>query len=175
MAVWPAKFSDITPQVLQYFWKPVIPFGKVTLIQGDTGIGKTSLILKILADVSNGYVAFGNSGGLYHSCGAYFANYEKWMSWPEEVQDLVRAAFRKGGRFNCERDVAATEEFALSEQEAGKVINRIVEADMQPWYDLGQESLELWKADVEEMGLDAQAILDGYLAQVDEYFATHEQ
>ena len=128
-----------------------------------------------LADVSNGYVAFGNSGGLYHSCGAYFANYEKWMSWPEEVQDLVRAAFRKGGRFNCERDVAATEEFALSEQEAGKVINRIVEADMQPWYDLGQESLELWKADVEEMGLDAQAILDGYLAQVDEYFATHEQ
>ena len=54
MAVCPAKFSDVTPQDLQYFWKPVIPFGKVTLIQGDTGIGKTSLILKILADVSNG-------------------------------------------------------------------------------------------------------------------------
>ena len=29
-------------------------FGKVTLIQGKTGIGKTSLVIKLIADLSNG-------------------------------------------------------------------------------------------------------------------------
>ena len=32
---------------IQWLWKPFIAFGKVTMIQGDTGVGKTSLIKPI--------------------------------------------------------------------------------------------------------------------------------
>lgn len=39
---------------IQWLWKPFIAFGKVTMIQGDTGIGKTSLMVKIVADCTNG-------------------------------------------------------------------------------------------------------------------------
>jgi RecA-family ATPase len=38
----------------KWFWKPFIPAGRVTLIQGNTGIGKTSLMLRIVADSTNG-------------------------------------------------------------------------------------------------------------------------
>ena len=48
------KLKNVTPKEIRWLWKPFIPFGKVTLIQGDTGIGKTSLMLKIIADLSNG-------------------------------------------------------------------------------------------------------------------------
>lgn len=46
--------KDVEPKDIEWFWKPFIAFGKVTLIQGDTGIGKTSIMVKIIADVSRG-------------------------------------------------------------------------------------------------------------------------
>ena len=46
--------KDVKPKEIEWFWRPFIAFGKVTLIQGDTGIGKTSLIVKIIADASRG-------------------------------------------------------------------------------------------------------------------------
>jgi len=39
---------------IEWLWKPFIAFGKVTMIQGDTGVGKTSLMVKIVADYTNG-------------------------------------------------------------------------------------------------------------------------
>lgn len=39
---------------IEWLWKPFIAFGKVTMIQGDTGVGKTSLMVKIMADCTNG-------------------------------------------------------------------------------------------------------------------------
>ena len=39
---------------IQWLWKPFIAFGKVTMVQGDTGVGKTSLMVKIVADCTNG-------------------------------------------------------------------------------------------------------------------------
>jgi len=38
----------------EWFWKPFIPAGRVTLIQGETGVGKTSLMLRIVADSTKG-------------------------------------------------------------------------------------------------------------------------
>ncbi len=46
--------KDVESKEIQWFWRPFIAFGKVTLIQGDTGIGKTSLMVKIIADISRG-------------------------------------------------------------------------------------------------------------------------
>ena len=50
----PKSYNDVTPRKTNWLWRPFIPFEKVTLLQGATGIGKTSLIMKILADISNG-------------------------------------------------------------------------------------------------------------------------
>lgn len=46
--------KDVEPKEISWLWRPFIAFGKVTLIQGDTGIGKTSLMVKVMADLSKG-------------------------------------------------------------------------------------------------------------------------
>ena len=45
---------NVVNKEIQWLWKPFIPVGKVTLIQGDTGMGKTNLLIKVLADLSHG-------------------------------------------------------------------------------------------------------------------------
>ena len=47
-------FSDIEVSTVDWLWYPYIPFGKVTIIQGDPGEGKTTLALNIAAILSRG-------------------------------------------------------------------------------------------------------------------------
>ena len=39
------KASEIEPKEVKWPWYPYIPFGKVTLLQGDPGDGKSKLML----------------------------------------------------------------------------------------------------------------------------------
>ena len=39
------KASEIEPKEVKWLWYPYIPFGKVTLLQGDPGDGKSKLML----------------------------------------------------------------------------------------------------------------------------------
>ena len=48
------KASEITPKEVKWLWYPYIPFGKVTLLQGDPGDGKSQLMLTISAILSRG-------------------------------------------------------------------------------------------------------------------------
>ena len=48
------KASDITPKEVRWLWYPYIPFGKVTLLQGDPGDGKSKLMLSLAALLSKG-------------------------------------------------------------------------------------------------------------------------
>ena len=41
------KASEIEPKEVKWLWYPYIPFGKVTLLQGDPGDGKSKLMLSI--------------------------------------------------------------------------------------------------------------------------------
>ena len=43
------KITDI-----DWLWKPLIPYGKVTIVEGDGGDGKTTMILTIAALLSQG-------------------------------------------------------------------------------------------------------------------------
>ena len=36
----PGNMADVVSREIKWLWQPFIPFSKVTLIQGDTGIGK---------------------------------------------------------------------------------------------------------------------------------------
>ena len=48
------KASEIEPKEVKWLWYPYIPFGKVTLLQGDPGDRKSKLMLSIAALLSNG-------------------------------------------------------------------------------------------------------------------------
>lgn len=48
------KMSDVQSQEIEWLWFPFIPYGKLTIIQGDPGDGKTTLVLNIAAKLSKG-------------------------------------------------------------------------------------------------------------------------
>lgn len=50
------RMSEIDAEEVKWLWYPYIPFGKITIIQGDPGEGKTTLGLRLAAACSNGDV-----------------------------------------------------------------------------------------------------------------------
>ena len=48
------SMRDVVLEPIQWLWKPYIPLGKISIIQGDGGEGKTTLALAIAAAVSSG-------------------------------------------------------------------------------------------------------------------------
>ena len=48
------NMGSVEVEEVRWLWYPYIPFGKVTLIQGDPGDGKTTMILAIAAAVTKG-------------------------------------------------------------------------------------------------------------------------
>ena len=48
------KASDIEPKEVQWLWYPYIPYGKLTLIQGDPGEGKSTFMLQVAALLTKG-------------------------------------------------------------------------------------------------------------------------
>ena len=47
-------YSSVSESTIDWLWYPYIPFGKVTLLQGDPGCGKSTLMMHIIAAVSTG-------------------------------------------------------------------------------------------------------------------------
>ena len=48
------SLDEISVEEIQWLWYPYIPFGKITIIHGDPGEGKTTLILRLAALLSRG-------------------------------------------------------------------------------------------------------------------------
>lgn len=48
------RMSEIQSQEIEWLWYPFIPYGKLTIVQGDPGDGKTTLVLNIAAKLSKG-------------------------------------------------------------------------------------------------------------------------
>lgn len=48
------QMSDIESEQVSWLWYPFIPYGKLTIVQGDPGDGKTTLVLNIAAKLSKG-------------------------------------------------------------------------------------------------------------------------
>lgn len=47
-------YNTVKSKQVDWLWYPYIPYGKITIIQGDPGEGKTTLILSLIAEMSNG-------------------------------------------------------------------------------------------------------------------------
>ena len=54
------SLKNLDEQEVDWLWYPYIPRGKITIMQGDPGEGKTTLALQIAALVTRGYM-FGNT------------------------------------------------------------------------------------------------------------------
>lgn len=46
--------EDVLSKEVEWLWYPYIPYGKITIIEGDPGEGKTTLVLKLAAALSRG-------------------------------------------------------------------------------------------------------------------------
>lgn len=48
------SLSEIKTEEVKWLWYPYIPFGKVTIVQGDPGEGKTTFVLSVIAALTRG-------------------------------------------------------------------------------------------------------------------------
>ena len=48
------NLATIEPKPVEWLFEPIIPLGKITVICGDPGSGKTTFTIKLASDVSNG-------------------------------------------------------------------------------------------------------------------------
>ena len=48
------KLSEIQSQEVSWLWFPFNPYGKLTIVQGDPGDGKTTFVLNIAAKLTKG-------------------------------------------------------------------------------------------------------------------------
>ena len=55
------SFAEIQPERINWLWEPRIPFGSLTVLAGDPGVGKSTLTAELAARASNGDLT--RSGG----------------------------------------------------------------------------------------------------------------
>ena len=48
------NMADVTAQNVRWLWYPYVPFGKITMLMGDPGEGKTMLVLALAAMITKG-------------------------------------------------------------------------------------------------------------------------
>ncbi|MBE6105341.1 AAA family ATPase [Anaerovibrio lipolyticus] len=54
-------YSEVKSQPVEWLWYPYIPYGKITLLQGDPGDGKSTMIVNLISTLStSGYMPSGN-------------------------------------------------------------------------------------------------------------------
>ncbi len=56
------RLSDVTPQDVSWLWHPYIPLGKLTLLEGDPGLGKTFISLTLAAAITRGWPLLSQTG-----------------------------------------------------------------------------------------------------------------
>jgi hypothetical protein len=55
------NMNDVETEEIRWLWEPYIPLGKITLVQGDPGRGKTTLLLAVAAALTTGVALPGSS------------------------------------------------------------------------------------------------------------------
>ena len=89
------KMSEVQSQEIEWLWYPFIPYGKLTIVQGDPGDGKTTLILNIAAKLSKGE-GMDNDMKLMESMNIIYQTAEDGLA------DTVKPRLEKAGA-DCER------------------------------------------------------------------------
>ena len=119
-------FSEIDPRPLQWLWRGVFPLGKLSLIAGDPGLGKSLLTIDFAARVSTGSPwpdGSDNSQGSaiilsaeddaedtirprLDAAGANVYN----VFYLEAIKEQIRKGVERNRQFNLERDLRRLDE-----------------------------------------------------------------
>lgn len=57
-----SRMSDVQPEQVSWLWAPYIPSGKLTMLEGDPGVGKSWITARLARDVSLGEIPGSNRG-----------------------------------------------------------------------------------------------------------------
>jgi len=70
--------EDIQSEPVEFLWQPYIPLGKISIVQGDPGDGKTTLLLAIASAVTTGQAL--PNGGQSEPCNVIFQTAEDGLA-----------------------------------------------------------------------------------------------
>ena len=51
--VW-KRYSEVSSVPVRWLWYPYIAYGKITLLQGDPGDGKSTMMIQLISELSKG-------------------------------------------------------------------------------------------------------------------------
>lgn len=68
-------YDKVSAQPVEWLWYPYIPFGKITIIEGDPGEGKSTFILNVLSLITKG-AKIPNLGVSFQECTVIYQNNE---------------------------------------------------------------------------------------------------
>lgn len=85
------KASDIKTREIEWLWKPFIPFGKVTVLQGDAGDGKSLMVLKLAAMLTRGEPMPFSAGEQHEPFNVIYQSSE------DDADDTIVPRFLKAG------------------------------------------------------------------------------
>jgi len=88
-------YSHVKPKEVDWLWYPYIPYGKITLLQGDPGDGKSTFMLNIAASVSTG-------GSFPDGTKAKITHPVIYQCSEDGVADTIKPRLVKAGA-DCER------------------------------------------------------------------------
>ena len=87
-------FADVVAKPVEWLWYPYIPYGKITLLQGDPGEGKTSFVLDLLSRLSN-------NDYLPCSC-TRASNISIYQNNEDDISDTIKPRLERSGA-QCDR------------------------------------------------------------------------
>jgi hypothetical protein len=82
--------SEVQPKSVDWLWYPRLAFGKMTMLDGDPGEGKSNILADLIARVSNGSLMPDNTPGLAGGAGVVMINPEDGLE-DTTVPRLLRA------------------------------------------------------------------------------------
>jgi archaellum biogenesis ATPase FlaH len=113
------RMNEVEATAIDWLWYPYIPFGKITVIQGDPGDGKTTVVLAIAAAVTTG-AALPESNKIHEPMTVIFQTAEDGLG------DTVKPRLLQSGA-DCSRVIVIDE----SEKELSLSDIRIEQAIIQ--------------------------------------------
>ena len=86
-------FAELKSKKIDWLWYPYIPFGKITIIEGDPGEGKTTVVLNFISSLSTGKsLPFSNSSVQIKSI---------YQNAEDDNEDTIKPRLEKQGA-DCE-------------------------------------------------------------------------
>ena len=81
------RMSEVDTQTVEWLWEPYIPFGKVTIVQGNPGEGKTTFALRLAAACTTGGTL---PGKLYVLATHFHPDHfnREILTWKEQRPDI---------------------------------------------------------------------------------------